>query len=636
MHGLLVVLATAAGPSTADVVSVAVGNAHSCALHADGAVSCWGANALGQLGDGTHEMRDVPVRAADVADAVEIGADGDRTCVRRRDRSIACWGALAPTSRVDRATALPATEAVQLAGSCWRTAAGAQCLSAQGQVVDLADAGHAIDIAGTAARGCIARANGTVACWFSRNDLRAIPNVRGAQHVALDATQACALGRDGAVTCWAWAAEPPPPPVKPRRDQLVTPRLPRQRAVVPAQVAIAGVKQLIGAGSRVCARTARDVRCWAEGERPSRIAGLGAVRAIAIGAHGCAVVGRGRDVACWGAGSDGQLGFGWTDGHAEPLAVPGLTDVVELAASFSPGTGSSQWTCARRRGGEVACWGNVSPHNTAGGDARPRVLARGAAKLSRGMVAGWIDRKGTWSNFVADGGYTYQLPPLLDAQDDCGLTDDGHVVCTFEHQPRDGKTGAGTGVAIPNLEDAAQLAIGEPHACARTSHGAVACFDARGVAAIVQGVDAIDVAAGRASICAVRRDHTVACWATGKTDVVPSGAATPVAIDGLSGVAAISLGVDHACARKADGTVWCWGANEHGELGDGTHRAHHEPVQVPGLAHVVQVVAGTTHTCALLASGQVSCWGDATTGQIGSYALQNVTTPVAVAWPRDP
>ena len=51
----------------------------------------------------------------------------------------------------------------------------------------------------------------------------------------------------------------------------------------------------------------------------------------------------------------------------------------------------------------------------------------------------------------------------------------------------------------------------------------------------------------------------------------------------LSNVAAIAPGTRHACALKTDGTVWCWGKNDRGQLGDGTKVDSAYPVKVTGL-----------------------------------------------------
>mgnify|MGYP001592321934 FL=1 len=58
---------------------------------------------------------------------------------------------------------------------------------------------------------------------------------------------------------------------------------------------------------------------------------------------------------------------------------------------------------------------------------------------------------------------------------------------------------------------------------------------------------------------------------------------TPVKVSGLSGVIAIAAGFDHSLALKSDGTIWTWGYNTYGQLGDGTNEARSIPVQVKDL-----------------------------------------------------
>jgi alpha-tubulin suppressor-like RCC1 family protein len=71
----------------------------------------------------------------------------------------------------------------------------------------------------------------------------------------------------------------------------------------------------------------------------------------------------------------------------------------------------------------------------------------------------------------------------------------------------------------------------------------------------------------------------------------------------------LALGDRHSCALFAGGTVRCWGANDHGQLGDGTTDRRTEPTPVPGLDGVAQIAAGGDDTCARMRDGTVRCWG---------------------------
>ena len=90
-----------------------------------------------------------------------------------------------------------------------------------------------------------------------------------------------------------------------------------------------------------------------------------------------------------------------------------------------------------------------------------------------------------------------------------------------------------------------------------------------------------------------------------------------VQVQGLSSVTAIAAGEVHSLALKSDGTVWAWGNNYYGQLGDGTTTDRYTPVQVQGLSSVVAVAADISHSLAVKSDGTVWAWGKNDHGQLG-------------------
>src|SRR3990167_4891225 len=144
------------------------------------------------------------------------------------------------------------------------------------------------------------------------------------------------------------------------------------------------------------------------------------------------------------------------------------------------------------------------------------------------------------------------------------------------------------------------------------------------------------IASGRAHAIALKSDGTVWAWGYNDDGQLGDGTttnrSTPVQISGLSDVTAIAGGWSHTIALKSDGTVWAWGNNEDGRLGDGTTTSSSTPVQVSGLSDVTAIAGGKYHTIALKSDGTVWAWGINEDGQLGNGATAYKSpTPVQVS-----
>lgn len=152
----------------------------------------------------------------------------------------------------------------------------------------------------------------------------------------------------------------------------------------------------------------------------------------------------------------------------------------------------------------------------------------------------------------------------------------------------------------------------------------------------VEGLTKVEnVSTGSVHTLALKEDGTV--WSWGKNEAGQLGIGTtehslkPVQVDGLNNVIEVSAGGFHSLALKDDGTVWSWGSNASGQLGIGdTNYSWDVPVQVPGLTDIVSISAGHYFSTALKSDGTVWAWGENITGQLGDGTTQNRLSPIQV------
>lgn len=214
------------------------------------------------------------------------------------------------------------------------------------------------------------------------------------------------------------------------------------------------------------------------------------------------------------------------------------------------------------------------------------------------------------------------------------------------------------------LTGATQVSMGETHACARLSSGALWCWGSMQYGATgngnlsaphdvsqVVGVGgtstlggAVSVSAGVYHSCATLNTGKVVCWgfnANGQLGAAMQSSSEPspleVVLQGgapLSDVVDAQAGFTFSCALDTSGAVWCWGSNEYGQLGDDSvdERSYAAVVldeaDEPLRAEAISL--GVYHACALLEGGGVACWGANNWAQLGDGTTdnRNRATPV--------
>jgi alpha-tubulin suppressor-like RCC1 family protein len=556
---------TVQGLAGVSIAAVSGGWGHTCAVTGSGAVYCWGFNSNGQLGDATYDWRYTPVAVAGLSGlvATSVAVAGTHSCARFVGGSVRCWGwnqdgQLGDGTTVSRnqpvlVTALSGFSATAVtAGGSFNCAliAGAapRCWGTTSSPVEgLPDlANEAIDAGG--GHVCVLVADGNVHCWGdnrygqigdSSQRIRVIPvRVLGLSSVSVlelvaGAWHSCALISGGSVRCWG----------RNQHGQIGDGSFTLRRTpTVVSGLAGLNVTALSAGESHTCARIVDgSVRCWGRNDRGQlgdatttdrnvavMVEGLGGIDIVdvAVGAgHSCAID-QLSVVRCWGRNDDGQIGDGSNTDRPQPTLVSGLAGVTVAALE------AGEWhNCVLLVGGALRCWGYNGNGQVGDGTTMQR-NAPVAVANTVGLVATGVHL----------GGY-HSCARFDDASVRCwGTNDDGQLGDGTTEQREAPVLVSGLGVSAVTT-----MALGEYHSCARLADG------------------------------------NLRCWGYNSDGQLGDGStedrAVPAPVIGLDGLSAVDLaaGGSHVCARFSDGIARCWGDNAHGQLGNGESGSYPTP-----------------------------------------------------------
>jgi alpha-tubulin suppressor-like RCC1 family protein/pimeloyl-ACP methyl ester carboxylesterase len=616
-----------------DAVSLAAGDAHTCAVLASGSIKCWGGNTFGQLGNGTFTSSSTPVTVPGISTATAAALGSYHSCVRLSDSTLKCWGNNS-TGRLGNGTTRTSTTPVAVTGITTATAIGS---------------------GGT--HSCARLSDSTVKCWGGNNNGQlgngttnysttpvAVTGITTATAISIGFNHTCARSSNSTVQCWGNNA----------RGQLGNNAT---TTVQSTPVAVSGLTTATGIGlgsMHSCARLSDStLKCWGyndsgqlgNGESgglltysstPVAVTGVtGAVEvsgggAALAGSFTCALLSSGA-VQCWGANADGELGVGTASVRALPVLVQPTT--LNLATDV---VGGADYTCVLWNTGAVKCWGQ-----------------NGSGQLGNGTTTSSgnpVDVIGITNATALSAGYGHTCARLADSTVKCwGENSSGQL-------GNGNTTDASTPVAVSGISSATGIGLGSRHSCARLGDSTLRCWgrNANGelgngsttnssTPVTVSGIsDAAAVFGGgdnagtsTAHTCALLNGGGVKCWGRNNYGQLGTGnttnSTTPVQVSGLaSGVTGVKLGMHASCALMSDGSVKCWGRNNYGQLGDASTTQRNSPVTVSGISTATALGGGggSNHVCAVLNDKSVKCWGLDSTGQLGNATTTNSSVPV--------
>ena len=226
----------------------------------------------------------------------------------------------------------------------------------------------------------------------------------------------------------------------------------------------------------------------------------------------------------------------------------------------------------------------------------------------------------------------------------CAVQSGGTVTCWGDN--RAGQLGDGTRVPsgspvdVIGISGAAAVATSYSGSCAIVADGEVKCWGNGGPLREIEGIsNATAISSGAAHTCALiagtgQVGGRVKCWGGNLVGQLGDGSTTAsesaVDVVGVGDVTSIAAGIEHACAISGSGSqsvVKCWGANQTGQLGDGTQTDSPTPVTVAAVSGASALAGGEFHSCAVVGSGAIKCWGS---GLLGDGSDSNNSTAVDV------
>ncbi|CAM3098780.1 right-handed parallel beta-helix repeat-containing protein [Rariglobus hedericola] len=570
----------ASGPLTG-ISAVAAGGTHSVALASDGTVWTWGSNLYGQLGNGNNTQQTKAVQVLTSSGTLTgisaIAAGEQFTLALKSDGTVWAWGVnsigqLGIGSTLNQNRAMPT-------GLTGITSIAAGQLHGLARKNDGTVWAWGHNVNGQVGNNTTTQQNTPVQVVTATGALT------GVSHVAAGSAHSLALKSDGTVCAWGY-----------NLYGAVGDNTATQRLVATPTLSLTNVVAVLGGGYHSVAIKS-DGTAWSWGynfngqlgdgtltdrRTPIQMTGLASIKAVT--ARGNRTMVMLTDGKIYGLGDNSYGTFGTGSGSAgsswAPVTVPGLDNLKAVSAgmfsSLALDDDGTLWAFGQNVYGQLGINSvvNASIPTVTLILTNVQTMSAGSyhatAVKTDGTVWGW------------------------------GLNTNGQV---------------GDGTTVQRNQPVQVLTASAPL------------------------TNAVMVAAGASHSAALKTDGTVWTWGANNYGQLGDGtttnrtrAAQVATVSGpLTGIIEISAGAHHTVALKNDGTVWIWGRNSSGQLGNGNTTSQSYAIQVPLATAALSIAAGDGHTAVIMNDRTLMAWGGNAFGQLGDNSTANRLSPVAVS-----
>ena len=645
-------------------VQVSVGSNHACARLTTGVVQCWGANASGQLGNNSTVDTSSPVSASGVSTATDIDLGGNHSCAVLASGSVQCWGAnasgqLGNSSNTNSSIPVSVTGvtdgtsvALGAGHTCVLTTTGdARCWGANtsGQLGD----GSSIAKNAPVALGlyelvsissgdlftCVSNANSEVKCW----------GAGGSGQIGNGTTSGSQTATSVNVITAATAIVAKTTPDSP---QSLT-----ENSHSATTVTLSWNSPQDDGGEPV---TDYQVEYLAtSGNWTVFNDGVSTTRSVTVTGLTRGVSYQFRITALNAINSSSSDAISTSPYAVTTQIVPAVNPGGVQSLSISAVTASSVilvWSAPNDDGGRPITDYLIEYRTVGGnwgifGDSISNATIAAVTSLTQGQAYEFrvsaTSANGTGSPVQLSGtgipATIADAPVLLNSQTVVSGTsvqvswnapyDGGRAITDYEIETNSGSgwTSFVDGVSTSTSTTVTGLTRGT---VLRVRVRAINAIGASAYSYLLQE-SLTQIAPGRHG-CAVGSSGSVWCWGLNSSGEVGDGTTTNryemQRVPRISNATKVAIGRDFTCALQSTGEVLCWGLNSSGQLGNATTTSSKVPVRVSGISSAIDLDAGANYACAVLSTGTVQCWGLNSYKQLGDgSAVAQSLVPVNVS-----